>query len=109
MLSTQQKLICALCHLGIFIGLPFIAPLVVYLISEDFFVKQQAKEALGFQIGMAIVGVIGFVLSFVLIGIPILIIASIVIFILPIVATIKVADGEDYSYPITGSFVRKNF
>lgn len=109
MLTTQQKLICALCHLGTFIGLPIIAPLVVFLLSGDYFIKQQAKEALGFQIGMAIIFTIGGVLSLVLIGIPILIIASIVTFVLPIIATIKIADGEDYTYPITGNFVRRNF
>ena len=109
MLTTQQKLICALCHLGTFIGLPIIAPLVVFLLSGDYFIKQQAKEALGFQIGMAIIFTIGGVLSLVLIGIPILIIASIVTFALPIIATIKIADGEDYTYPITGNFVRRNF
>ena len=109
MLTTQQKLICALCHLGTFIGLPIIAPLVVFLLSGDYFIKQQAKEALGFQIGMAIIFTIGGVLSLVLIGIPILIIASIVTFVLPIIATIKIADGEDYNYHITGNFVRRNF
>lgn len=109
MLTTQQKLLCALCHLGVFIGIPFVAPLIVYLVSNDYFVKQQAKEALGFQIGMSILGLIGGVLSFVLIGIPILLAVAIAVIVLPILATIKIADGKDYSYPITGSFVRRNF
>ncbi len=109
MLTTQQKLICALCHLGIFIGIPFIAPIAVYLISNDYFIKQQAKEAFGFQIGISILALIGGALTFILIGFPILLVAGIATVVFPIIATIKIADGKDYSYPITGDFIRKNF
>lgn len=109
MLNTDQKLLSALCHLGIFIGLPFVAPGIVLLLSKDYFVKQQAKEALGFQLGMSIVAAIGGILTFVLIGIPILLIAGIVTVVMPIVATVKVVDNKDYSYPITGNFIRRNF
>ena len=35
MLTTEQKLLCALSHLGIFIGIPIVAPIVVMLFSND--------------------------------------------------------------------------
>lgn len=109
MLTTEQKVFCGISHLGTFVGLPILAPLVVLLLSNDLFVKQQAKEALAFQIGMIVMAAVGGVLAFVLIGIPILIAVALATVILPIVATIKIADSEDYSYPITGNFVRSNF
>ncbi len=109
MLTTEQKIFCGICHLGIFVGLPIIAPLVVLLLSNDQFVKQQAKEALGFQTGMIVIGAIGGILAFVLIGIPILIAVGLATVILPIIATINIADSKDYSYPITGNFVRSRF
>lgn len=109
MLTTEQKLLCALSHLGIFIGIPIIAPIVVLLFSNDEFIKGQAKEALAFQIGMLIIIAIGAVLSIVLIGIPILIIGGLAIVVFPVIATIKIVDGVNYSYPITGNFVRRNF
>lgn len=109
MLTTEQKLLCALSHLGIFIGIPIVAPLVVLLFSNDEFIKCQAKEALAFQIGVGAIIVVGVILSILLVGIPILIVSGLALVVFPIIATIKIADGVDYSYPITGRFVRKNF
>lgn len=109
MLTTEQKIFCAICHLGTFAGLPVLAPLVVLLLSNDEFVKQQAKEALAFQIGMLAIAAIGGLLIFIVIGVPILIAVAFATVILPIIATINIADSKDYSYPITGNFVRSRF
>lgn len=67
----------------------------------------QAKEALSFQVIMAIADIIAGILVIFLIGIPLLIIFGIVTVVLPIIAFIKVIDGVDYSYPITSSIARK--
>ncbi|MBF8983279.1 DUF4870 domain-containing protein [Lutibacter sp. B2] len=107
MFTTEQKLLCGVAHLGWMAGFPIVAPLIVMLLAQDLFVKEQAKEALVFQIGASILGVVFFILSFVLIGIPLLIVLGIVSLIFPIMAVVKICDGIDYSYPITGSFARK--
>lgn len=109
MLTTEQKLLSALCHLSVFISMFVIVPLIILLVSSDSFVKQQAKEALAFQLGIIIAFAIGGVLFIVLIGIPIVLLTAIATIVFPIIATVKIADGIDYSYPITGSMVRKNF
>ncbi len=109
MLTTEQKLLCALCHLGTFVGLPILAPLIVLLVSNDQFVKNQAKEALVFQIGLVIAVIISFVLMIILIGFLTVIAVSIIGIIFPIIAMVKIVEGQDYSYPITGSIVRKSF
>ena len=109
MITTEQKLLCALCHLGTFVGIPILAPLVVMLITNDLFVKQQAKEALAFQLGLLISIVIGIISLIFIVGIFILMITGIAGVILPIVAVVRIVDGMDYSYPVTGNFVRSNF
>ncbi|WIV11221.1 DUF4870 domain-containing protein [Proteiniborus sp. MB09-C3] len=107
MLTTEQKLLCALAHLGVFVGIPIIAPIIALLVSNDNFVKMQAKEALGFQIMLIAAGIISGILVIVLIGIPLLLVIGIVTVVFPIIAIVKVIDGVDYSYPISGSIIRK--
>jgi len=95
------------CHLAALLGfvVPFgniIGPLVIWLIKreESPFVDTQGKEALNFQITMAIAFVIGFVLVFVLIGFLVIFAVAIFDLIMVIVATIKASEGVDYRYPI---------
>lgn len=107
MVSTEQKLLCGVAHLGWVVGFPILAPLIIMLLAGDKFVKDQAKEALIFQIALVVFGGIFAILSVLLIGIPFLLVLGILALILPIVAVIKVCDGKDYSYPITGSLARK--
>ena len=109
MLTTEQKLLCGVAHLGWIVGAPVLAPLIIMLLTGDSFVKNQAKEALGFQIGVIILGGIFGILSILLIGIPLLIALALGTLILPIIAIVKVCDGVDYSYPITGKFIREKF
>ncbi|WP_132245656.1 DUF4870 domain-containing protein [Marinisporobacter balticus] len=106
MLTTEQKLLCGIAHLGWMVGFPVLAPIVIMLLTGDIFIRNQAKEALIFQIGMIVLGAIFGVLSFVLIGIPFLILIWGAGLIFPIIAVIRICDGIDYSYPITGKFVR---
>ncbi|MCT4620434.1 MAG: DUF4870 domain-containing protein [Marinisporobacter sp.] len=108
MLTTEQKLLCGVAHLGWLVGFPIIAPLMIMLFGTDSFVKNQGKEALAFQIAMTISGAIFGFLSIFLIGLPFLMILWFVALILPVLATIRVCKGIDHSYPITGSFIRKN-
>lgn len=42
MLTTEQKVLSAVCHLGVFIGLPVIIPLIILLFAKDVFIKTQA-------------------------------------------------------------------
>jgi len=109
MLSTEQKLLCGVAHLGWVVGDPILAPLIIMLLAGDSFVRTQAKEALAFQIGVIILGAIFGILSILLIGIPLLIALALGTLILPIIAIVRVCDGVDYSYPVTGKFIRENF
>ncbi|MBS4540063.1 DUF4870 domain-containing protein [Clostridium sp. D2Q-11] len=108
MLTTEQKLLSAASHLAVFVSLPIIIPLVILLISKDGYVKTQAMEALGFHIILLIAATISGILVIILIGIPLLIAVGLVALIFPIIAAIKVFNDEDYSYPISGKFIRKS-
>ncbi|MFT9496688.1 DUF4870 domain-containing protein [Anaerosolibacter sp.] len=107
MMTTEQKLLCAIAHLGWMVALPILAPLVILVLTNDSFVKNQSKEALIFQIGVAILTVVFGILSVLLIGIPLLLVLLVGALIFPIIAVVKSCDGVDYSYPVTGSIARK--
>ncbi len=108
MLNNEQKLLCGIAHLGWVVGFPILIPLLILLLYKDDFVNLQAKEALVFQIALTIFITISAILSILLIGIPFLLILIVVSFILPVTAVVKICKGFDYSYPITGKFVREH-
>lgn len=87
----------------------FIGPLVIWLIKKDTlpFVDDQAKEALNFNITLAIVGLVLLVLSIItlglglLIAIPVGVIVGIGWLVLTIVAAVKANEGVAYRYPVS--------
>jgi uncharacterized protein len=106
MLTTEQKLLAALCHGGIFLAAPILIPLVVMLVATDDYIKTQAKEALMFQILLILGGVVSGILTIILIGILGLVVVGIAAVIMPVIAIINVLNGNDYSYPISSKWAR---
>ncbi len=98
----DQKTMGMLSHLlGILTG--FVGALVIWLINKDkpdaAFVNDQAKEALNFQITMAIGWIAASALVFVGIGLflyPVLLIANLI---LCIMGGMKANEGVEYRYP----------
>lgn len=97
----------AAAHLIPFLGLSFIAPLIIWLIKrdEDAYVELHAREALNFQISILIYFVVSGILIIVLIGILLLIVVGIFAFIVMIIAGVKAATGSLYRYPLIIRFV----
>lgn len=87
----------------------FIGPLIVWLVKKDNmpFVDDQGKEALNFNITVAIASIVLLLLSIMtlgiglLIAIPLWIIIGIVWLVFTIVASIKANEGVCYRYPLT--------
>jgi len=105
--GSDDKTMAILAHLGgIFFGL--LAPLIIWLIKKDEspYVDQQAKEALNFQIFMAICMVASLILMIVLIGFVLIFIVGIVDLIFCIVAAVKTSNGENYRYPVNLRLIR---
>ena len=110
-LSSEVRNWALGAHLSAFLGawlaLAFLGPLVVWLVKRDEhpFIAMHAKEALNFNISVLLYAFVGFILVFVLIGIPILIGIGIAWLVLTIVGAVKASNGEAYRYPLTIRFV----
>ncbi|MGH8902942.1 MAG: DUF4870 domain-containing protein [Egibacteraceae bacterium] len=93
--------------IGAWVALAFVGPLVVWLIKRDEhpFIATHAREALNFNLSVLLYGVMAWVLSLLLIGIPLLIGIGIAWLVLTIVATVKASKGQGYRYPLTIRFV----
>ncbi|MBI4578837.1 MAG: DUF4870 domain-containing protein [Planctomycetes bacterium] len=96
-----------LCHVTALAGLAvplvgnIVVPLIIWLIKreESPFVDDQGKEAVNFQITVSIAKAISILLTFALIGIPLLAIIFIAWIVLIIIATLRSNDGIAYRYP----------
>lgn len=87
----------------------FIGPLVIWMVKKDTmpFVDDQAKEALNFNISVALVFLALFLLSVMTLGIgliiaiPAWIIIGVAWLVFTIIAAIKAHEGVAYRYPLT--------
>jgi hypothetical protein len=106
--STENlELVGHFVHLtGIFLS--FLGPLILYLMYKDKandFVKSNIIEALNFQL----TGLVGILVCFIIpiLGWFILLpIVSLILIILPILATIESANDRKYKYPIKIEFIK---
>jgi uncharacterized Tic20 family protein len=90
-----------------FIGIPaFVGPLVVWLLKkDDMFAEDQAKEALNFNISVALYLLLSAFAIILLVGLVLLPVVLVTWFVLVIVAAVKASSGEYYRYPLTIRFI----
>lgn len=86
-------------HLGGILG-PLPA-LIIWLIFKDrgAFTNTEGKEALNFQITIFMAYVVGWILTFILIGVVVVWAAWILSVVFSIIAFLKAKDGQHYRYP----------
>lgn len=112
-ISGEQKLLAIAAHITYFLGgLGFIlAPLIIFLYKKnDPFVREHAKQALAAHLFLLILSSVTGILCAILIGfllLPILAIFGVIFFITSIIAVMRAADGQMYSYPFIQSFANK--
>ncbi len=103
----EQNTFCMLMHLSQFAG--FILPVVGYVLPIVMWATEKNKSAtidahgknlLNFLISYTIYLIASLVLSFILIGIPVLIALMIVSIVFPIIAGIKANNGAFWKYPL---------
>jgi uncharacterized Tic20 family protein len=106
--SAEERQWAMFAHLAALSGLiiPFgsiIGPLVIWLIKKDTmpFVNDQGKEALNFNITVAIAAIVCWLLMLVLIGFLLLPALVILWLVFVIIGTIKANEGSAYRYPFT--------
>lgn len=112
-LSKDAKQWAMLTHLAAFAAflIPFgniIGPLVVWQLKKDLgsFVEKNGKEAVNFQITIAIVALVCTMLMFALVGFLLLPVLGLYWLILTIIAGVKANDGVAYRYPFTIRFIK---
>lgn len=90
----------------------FLPPLVIWMVKRDEseFVADQAKEALNFQITIAVALVVAWILTasvvFAIIGLPLLGLIYVGDIVMAIVAGMRANEGERYRYPFAFRVVR---
>jgi uncharacterized Tic20 family protein len=92
----------------------FLGPLIIWLVKKDTmpFVDDQAKEALNFNITVAIIFVILTILSVLTLGIglaialPLMFIIGIAALVFIIIGAIKANEGKTYRYPFALRFIK---
>lgn len=86
----------------------FVPSLIIYLVTKGrgAFVETEAKEALNFQITLAIVWAVGFITLFIFVGIIILLAAAICAIVFCILAAMANYAGTPYRYPLTIRFIK---
>ena len=106
MRPDEEKLWAVGAHLGPLV-LGFVAPLVVWLVFRErsAFLDRTGKEALNMQLSYLIYFVVGALTIIVLVGLILLPAVGLAWLVLMIIATIKVANLEDYRYPAIFRFV----
>jgi len=111
--SNEEKQWALFAHLSALIGyiIPFgsiIGPLIIWQVKKNEmpFVDDQGKEALNFQITMAIAALICIVLMLVLIGLLLIWIVGAVDLIFIVVAAISANNGQAYRYPFNLRLVK---
>ena len=101
MRPDEEKLWAVGAHLGPLL-LGFIAPLIVWLVFRErsAFLDRTAKEALNMQLSYLIYFLVAGFSLILLVGLVLLPAVGIAWLVLMIVATTKVANLEDYRYPL---------
>ena len=114
--SAQNKEVrqwAMLCHFAAFLGLVFpfgsvLGPLILWQVKKDMdpLIDDQGKEALNFQLTVAIAWLVCFVLGVVVIGFLLMVVLVIAALILTIIGGVKANKGIAYRYPLTWRLIK---
>ena len=107
--GRDDKNLAVVAHLAPLLGLAFpglsiLIPLGIWFMKRDEsqYIEHHAREALNFQITIALVIVVWVVLKFMLVGfllLPLIPVAVIFVLVLMVRAAIKAGNSEYYDYP----------
>jgi uncharacterized Tic20 family protein len=104
---SDERLWATLIHIGgIFFN--FVPSLIGYLVLKDRgpLIREHTLTALNFQLTMLIALVVGYILTFVIIGVFIILAVYIVTLIFSIIAAVAANKGESYKYPLSIQFIK---
>jgi uncharacterized Tic20 family protein len=101
--TQGEKVLAIVCHLSLFLGVPFLLPLVVFLVKKDEspWLGAQAREVLNFHLTLVLYGIICGILCLVFIGFLLLFVLGLFGAICSVIGAIRASDGLLYHYPAT--------
>lgn len=117
--TSTDKILAIVAHLSYFSAVGYIlGPLLIFLLKKDSeFVSQHAKQALVWQGGLCIIGILVgagcSIVTFLTAGLAIFLIVpaailAVALLVVPsIVASFKALNDEYYSYPLLGEYAKK--
>lgn len=85
---------------------PVLVPIIVYLLISDREVKNLALQAVIFHIVIGLLIAVSAFFSWVLIGLPFLIVFGLMAIIAPIIGILRAINDRPFRYPIVGSWVK---
>jgi uncharacterized protein len=100
--STILSVLAHACALFSSLFVSIIGPIAILAIADNETVKQNAREAINFQLSMLIYALVSLALCLVLIGYITLIVVAIWSFVSPIIAMIKVANNPGVAHRYGG-------
>ena len=113
MSQSDERLWAMLVHLsalpGSFVVIgSIILPLVIWQIHKErsAFVDYHGKEAVNFNITMAIAAAVSFVLFLLLVGLVLIWLVGLVWLVFTVIAAVRASNGEYYRYPVTIRFIK---
>ena len=115
MTTDQERTWGSLAHMSALVGLllPFlfanvVAPLLVLRLRgpQSDFVARHAREALNFNITIALAALVCLLLTWVLIGGLLLAVLVLYWIVMTLIATLKAGEGHEYRYPVTLRLVK---
>jgi uncharacterized Tic20 family protein len=89
-------------------GAGFVAPIVIWQLKKADYpeLDEHGKMVANWLISALIYGAISFLLVFVVVGVPLLIVLGILLVVFPIVGAVKANNGELWRYPLTVTILK---
>jgi len=101
----NNNIIKIVTHASTFFA-PILVPFVVWLLAKNHETKSIALQALFFHLLMSILIAVSWFFSFLLIGIPFLVVFGLMSLYYPIKGIIYALNDKPFVYPIVGGFFR---
>lgn len=112
-LSETERNWSMLCHLSAFAGFffPFggiIGPLICWLSRKEdsMWIDENGKASLNFQLSVLLYMILVLPLTFIIVGIPLMVALVFLKIICIIIASIKASKGEEFRYPLAIPFIQ---
>lgn len=100
----EEKWTKVLLHASAFF-MPVLVPVLIFLITKDSNMKRLSLQALLFQFVMGVLIGISWALSFLLIGLPFVVVFGLMTVIVPIIGIVKALSDDNWEYPIVKHIV----